>query len=104
MPHISQLTKIEILCEKRFHEEFGNGTLWGEYLVARGKMFTEILPYIRAKEPRLTDHEDRHPVSKALPRGIWKWNSLGRVFGGSRQDVYRNIALHKGKRALAYRP
>jgi hypothetical protein len=60
MPHISQLTKIEILCEKRFHEEFGNGTLWGEYLVARGKMFTEILPYIRAKEPWLTDHDGTH--------------------------------------------
>src|SRR5688572_8202023 len=55
------LTEIEELCKKQVTKVFGQAT-WAEYEVARGKVFKDLLPHIRASEPFLTDHGPDHIV------------------------------------------
>lgn len=55
------LTKLEEHCKKRVLKSFGR-TTWAEYEVARGKVFKDLLPHIRASEAFLTDHGPDHIV------------------------------------------
>lgn len=56
------LTKLEKRCKKLIENEQG-GALWGAYLSARQKVFVELLPYIRQREPDLTDHGPDHIIN-----------------------------------------
>ncbi|WP_438482525.1 HD domain-containing protein [Oleiharenicola lentus] len=56
---MDSLTEIEKLCEKcaKMHLD---ADLWAGYIGARAKLFNEVLPYIRASEPHLSDHGPAH--------------------------------------------
>ena len=54
---------IEKDLERSLASEFGDAegkTLYGEYTAARSKLINEVLPYIRSREPNLTDHGPAH--------------------------------------------
>ena len=54
---------IEKDLETALLGEFGEAAgkaLYGEYTAARSKLTTEVLEYIRSREPDLTDHGPRH--------------------------------------------
>lgn len=57
-----KLTELEVICKRQVEKAFGR-PLWAEYEVARGKVFTELLPFIRIREPFLTDHGPDHIVN-----------------------------------------
>lgn len=60
------LTEIEKLCEQRLVKDLGDAdgkAQWADYMNARKKVFNELLPYIRLKEPWLTDHDAPHIVN-----------------------------------------
>lgn len=54
------LTEIEMICEKQIKKLRLADELWGGYLVARTKVFNELLPFIRQTEPFLSDHGPEH--------------------------------------------
>jgi len=54
---------IEKTLRKRLSDEFGEGegeTVFSRYVQARSKLVQDVLPFIPAEEPGLTDHGERH--------------------------------------------
>lgn len=56
-----ELTEIEQICKKQVEATF-DPDLWAGYVIARAKVFNELLDYIRIKEPFLTDHGPGHII------------------------------------------